>query len=373
MNIGIIEFSKTHYIAVLTFCRIFRNDNSITCFITEDIHKNINISEFGDINFIVKNDKDSFFDFSKEVIKNVNNLRYDFILFNSLDKLYFENLLMFIKIKTKKLLTIHNVNVFFSKKISFKPTFAIKKLISNYILKRANGINLYSKDIIKYVKDNYRYEKPIFLIPFTNYDSKWKQLYKKQMKTDIIKLVVTGMVDLRRRNYSMVLNLLEMIKEKDLGNKIEIVILGTAYDEQGRNMLKMFEKYPNVKVYHSFVSDGEFTKQISSAHFIVGNLNRYITINGIVEEYSITKQSGINASMIQYGLPCICLGDMQCSKELEGMYISFKTLEKYVEYFEELLYDDKKYHELRDRAFTISEQFSIEKLRSKFEEDYYTI
>jgi len=271
--------------------------------------------------------------------KNQSSLSYLFRIIKLLQKqdkiiidepfggTFFIFLLSLLCINKNMILTIHNINKWFSPKHLFHPKYIFYLLIRKIIKNNSSAFIVISPNLKKYILKSSFTNKQVYFIPFS-LPTKLDNIYTKS--DDIYRICINGSVDLIRRDYMTVIRALESILK--LGNtKIELFLLGRA-NINNSEVLNLIEKCDSInkiygkKIYYwtSYVSTYEYEKIMQNTDSFLLNINVfYQRITGI-EIYGITKETGIIFSALNYQKNLICVYDYTPPYELSN------KIEKYV-------------------------------------------
>ena len=310
-KIVIIDFQKNHYDYVISvqenlYKQGFRK---ILLYLSQEIY-----TGFSKEIKIIKN----HIDLTKvKVYKNKNIYRNVFIdLFKEKpDKIYINtisygkdlliySLLLFL-LNFRIIITVHNVNTFFNftqNKRNIKSM--AKKLLINYIKTRADKFIVLNEYIKDYAK-NFT-EKDIEVIPFKlpinnkNLINNEK-LYKKNM----IKIVIPGTVNDKRKD---LINLLEII-EKILNKRKDLlfIFLGKLDKKNTKGTIQRKFNFlkedfnNNIIWFENYVSQDQFNTYMIQSNVILAPLNKEIIVYGGKELYGISKASGAEFDAYKYG------------------------------------------------------------------------
>jgi len=353
MKIVIIDFGKSHHEYIETQLKIFRKDDvSIVTsdFMKENINKDIAMSP----NFSWKT-KDGTRNAIEifDLIKLLNKTRPDYVFINTLQNDWFKYAVIALSIykSIKIVLTIHNINSYFERPVIFSIKNYYKLFLKILVFKRANIYNVYGEKLKQYLKTKVK-KKEILTIPFQLCDLD-EHVLKKQSDNSF-KIVVPGTVNMRRRDYTMIENLLEY---DDIStSNIEIILLGRPREEAGKNFVERNSENKKLKVYMEFVTSEEFHYQMSNADIILAPLIENIRFDGVTEYYGLSKEGGASFLAIKYQLPLIIPKYIEPMTEIESSTIQYEDVldlreilcclirqESYSSYYCEAITNSKKF------------------------------
>ena len=349
MRLAIFELSSLNH-AVMIFnwveiCKV--NGWEFQVFTTRDIYNQV--SE--ELNL-----KDSEVYFLKSVTfnefykaKKVINL-CDITIITSLQSYFYIYLLIFF-IKTKVVLTVHNLNTWF-----FSTPVLSARSVAKYIIRRIlrlkfSGYLVNSKNMLDYALSKKGISKPIDYLPFSLKTSKAQYSYKKSNVKRTI--VYPGMVSEKRKNYDFFLKLAEDFPE------IEFVLLGKMMlDEGAKDLLDKIRdrKLKNIIYYDDFVEQQEFDRVMCLSHAIFSFVNCEYYNDGVLEEYGKTKDSGISYLMAEYGLPLMVNSSFENLRHLNKATLYYNDYAEICYFLNKIANENEYYNSLRDSIFLSVEE-----------------
>ena len=185
--------------------------------------------------------------------------------------------------------------------------------------------------------------KKIFLIPFNFSESDNNINYKKK---DIIRIVIPGLVDSRRRNYIQLLKTIKIFYEKYPNSKIIFDFLGKINKQKEPKIFYEInlinEKFNNkILFYIKFIDDKTFENNIISSDFILSNLKQNIYKQGFKEKYGITKESGVSYIIYKFAKPGIVPNWQKVFNDFENQLVNFDSYSDLIQIFSSI--DDDLY------------------------------
>ncbi|BDU51416.1 hypothetical protein [Haliovirga abyssi] len=365
MKIAIFDISNYHYTYLYSQCKIFENDRVdfyVSKFLKKSMEKEgvLNNSNF---NWIVLNDFDNKYKYYKKVIKTLNNKKYDYVFFNTLQENWLLNFYFFITVnKNIKInLTLHNINIFIKCSRKLKIKRLLRTIIRRIAFYRANSYNVYGENLKIYLEKylmKKNINKPITGIPFSIYEN-IKCLNDMNNK---IKIIIPGTFDLKRRNYYDIYNLLKNIKNF----KFELILLGRVKkDFEEEILLEKFKKFKEVILFEEYVSEEVFDEYMRKADILLAPIIKQIEMDGVLEEYGITKETGVSFAAIRYSLPVILPKEIKVMKEIEKIALVYENFEDLIRIVTKLFDDKALIQKYTEKAKKISYTYTPLKQREK--------
>jgi hypothetical protein len=364
MKIAILDPSGNHGHYAHTQSIIFKDEN-IEWFIHENVTKRLqDIGVFKNNNpkihtYFAKNSK-LFYYF--KAIYLINRNKWDMVFFNTLQSDWLPNFIFFIFVKrtTNIVLTIHNVHSFFAsnRKIGLKSF--IKRSTKRLALKKSK-LNLYSQKLKQCLLE-YKPIPKVFLLPYQVY---LPQTNKQNLNSSKkFKIIIPGTVDAKRRNYSLVLEIVEYFSNR---KDIQFVLLGKPVGAGSDDLILKFKKYKDTVVcFHDFVDEDEFEKQMLTADIILGPLNKYFKTVDAIEEYGVSKETGITFAIIRYALPGIFPKELTIMDEISSAVKFYNNSSELNSIITELSTNKDRLQELKKNALENSKKFEPQKIKKDF-------
>jgi len=319
-HIGIIELCHiTHYIYLNTVSKILLNKGyTITIYTLQPIAENIDLPKNSKVNIIVKRRNQNVLSFLLEILWSNS---CDVFIITTLQMYYLSFLIFLLLLKKPYYVTTHNINLWFSKfEISKQWKKVVEQLCLKIILMKARGVNVLSENMKRYLRNKFHYRRVINIFPFLVYD-------EKNTFTNInnkIKLTVPGTIDPLRRDYELLLRVLNrLVNNSKAIDRLIIELLGYPNHIKAKKIINEFNKLNKkgleVIYYDRFVRKEVYETQLSSSDFILGIVN---TTNIKKEKYGVTKDTGLNYAMIQSGIPGIFPSEFKNFKQLKESYLA---------------------------------------------------
>jgi hypothetical protein len=376
-EIGILEIHY-HIKFLYTMMRICKTkDTNVTIFTTKKIFSRIEtyLDDKSKYEIVLKKDNESINSFLKRV-ERICNEKIDLLFVNTIEfsSLYIPHYINF-KPKSKMILTIHVVNHWLKAKYSFNIKNIFRTVDTNasillrrFVLKKFNAINVIYSPIKKYIKEQTKYNKPVFTLPFNFFDKNKK--IESVFKDDKIHFVIPGLIEEYRRDYHTTLDIFEKLFEK-YNERISLNLLGEPVGIPGKKIIekckKLKNKGYNIIFSEEFIPEKEYDKNLSKSDIIFSPLN--VTTKratGIKEVYGKTEGSALPFEAIQYCKPLIIPEEFEVTNELKSSTLKYKTQTELEELLLELIENKEEILRLKQEAYKNSQYFSLEVLQNYF-------
>jgi len=318
--IGLIENHQSMYNYILKL--LCENFNEVLFLTSNKIRSDININN-KNLNFKIDNEKriDIVYINNMNLINSFESMITDeyYGLFYRLKKVKFYN--------KNKYLIIHNV----SKWTSYvrNPFLFFKNFLDQFyrklFLNQFENLITVAPNLFNELKS--KTHKKIFLIPFNFSESDNNINYKKK---DIIRIVIPGLVDSRRRNYIQLLKTIKIFYAKYPNSKIIFDFLGKINKQKEPKIFYEInlinEKFNNkILFYTKFIENKTFENNIISSDFILSNLKQNIYKQGFKEKYGITKESGVSYIIYKFTKPGIVPKWQKVFNDFENQLVNFDS------------------------------------------------
>jgi len=298
-----------------------------------------------------------------EVIKVILKLnKNDRLIITSLQNnfLYY---LPFLLLKVDIYITLHNINTWLNSPWLASVKGVVKKIVRKLYLYRAKKIIVNSRNMKLYAI-SFGYNSSDFLIvPFS-----MRHVCEKKFKREVSKInvVYPGMVSVERKDYKLFFKL--ALKYPD----INFILLGKLNLNEGAGEVKEFvyqNKLNNIKFFDNYVDKTTFDQQMLNADIIFGNVNVEYKLQGVMEKYGVSKDSGLSYLMIEFALPLIINSSFNNFHDLSDltMYYDADTIDKV---FYELICNYELRKEVRNNILLRRKLYSVKHVSRKVEEDF---
>jgi hypothetical protein len=295
--------------------------------------------------------RDIFFCKNIEIIdSNINSL------LNLLKKINNEYCIIYNTISLKNVLYI------FLMSFKGKNVFYISNINSWFVLPKlrdSDGFFNYLKGIILHLFKKVFYEradcfivgsfnmqtylkkftnKHIYTIPFNSFKNYKKEVKELKASDKIIKIVIPGNIELRRKNLNIFKKATKKLSKEELKN-IKIILLGRPITKEDKKFVNEWKKDigDSLEFFETFVDNKIFTSYLKEADYIASVINvEYIDKYGFKEIYGISKDTGVEAHAIAYGKPLIINKDYKVDENIIDNVIYFESEEELVLYLKNI-------------------------------------
>ena len=382
-NIGILEI-KYHHIYLYNLCKICKTENTeVTVFTTPNIFLKLkqHLGDLSQFKFIIKKENENYTAFLRRVEK-ICNKEIDLLFVNTIQGNLLD-LFHFLRFsaKTKKILTIHNINLWLKPKITLKikngnhyPVIMrtinsdVSSMIRRLILSKYDAINVLYPPMKNYILENTSYKKDIYTIPYSFYE----ELLPSQKTHDDIRFVIPGVIREGRGDYESLIEIFRRIFPKY--SNIELYLLGYPKDKYGDKIIQQCKKLEDqgFKVYY-------FNKPIPyniwrnifiESDIAIFPFKKYFAYDSNnIELWGTTKASGSIFECIQYAKPFIVPYYFNLMEEVKTSALKYKNFEDLKKLIEYLINNKEKINYLKKEAINNSKKFSLQNVQKYFKEE----
>jgi hypothetical protein len=380
IEIGILEI-HFHIKFLHTTMRICKtSDTNVTVFTTREIFSRIEtyLDDKTRYNIMLKEDDESINSFLKRV-KRICDEKIDLLFVNTIEFscMYLPHYIMF-NPKSKMILTVHVANHWLKARYGFNIKNIFRTMDANasillrsLVLKKFNAINVIYPPIKKFVKEQTKYSKDVFVIPFNFYDKNKKT--STDLKDDKIRFVIPGLIEEYRRDYHTALDVFEKLFEK-YGKRIILELLGEPVGLPGKKIIERCEKLRdkgyNIKFSSGFIPEEDYDKDLSESDIIFSPLSILTKrATGITEVYGRTEGSALPFEAIQYGKPLIIPEEFEMVEELKSSTLKYKNPVALEKLLSKLIEGEDEVVKLKREAYKNSQHFSLDSLQEYFTEE----
>jgi hypothetical protein len=216
-----------------------------------------------------------------------------------------------------------------------------------------------------------QYTPSVFSIPFSVFD---ESITDNSLNNTKLRVCLPGYVSTSRRNYDVILDILEGEKSSQLKELVEWDFLGgISKSENGESIVKRAKalktKGYSINIYDKpSVGLQEFDDNLSKADIVLGNLHLQQGLNLV---YGKTKESGLIFTMIKAAKPGIVPFDYALEKTLESSILTFENYNELPEILLKLSQNQQILKDLKQKALVNSKKYTplsiykaIEKIKS---------
>ena len=365
-RVAIIE--NYHFEVTYTLLMLFDHINAdITIFLFPEAFKQLQLMLGENINrykWIVKRQDEKNRDFVHRIFSNIGSDDFDMFYCSTIDDNHILYVYYLKRLSGEKILTIHNINNYFSFKLGFGIRRIVRYIGKKRLLRTVNLFTVLSENQANYLSQKLKSKKRINVVSGGAFDIKQYVKHEYCREDCIIKIVVPGSIDNRRRNYSMVFKLLDEADKKKL--PIHVTLLGgfknSFSDEILQECIKWNEKHSNLTIYNQDeVEQSEFDKVMSDSHFVWMPLNQTsVLLDGIQEMYGVSTCSGNIGDVIRYAKPFFAPASLNIDKALGNGVVRYNSINEIIDFLHNLT--TEAYNSLQEKSFTASQYYTIERI-----------
>lgn len=363
-------YDTVHLDWIIPYAELLAEEDMTITFITSAAFKNdlenIVTQKNSRYRWYFTNPNAGLIESSKKLYSVLKNNRYDLLILNSLDSrhlLIFLNLVLF---KPKRILVnLHDVNNFFK----IKPALSIRKNIRSIgkklIMSLTDGYIVNAEAMKAYITENSFTRKPTYWLQPVYYKP---TIPGKKVNFDKT-IVIPGTIDLRRRNYDLVLEVIqEMLNQEVL---VKWVFAGKPVGNYGADIIKKAKELDthgaHISLYKEEIPENEFQQIIATSSLILSPLVASTSIHDNIREvYGRSKGSGNVYDAIRHAKPLIVPSTVFVPKEIVTSCVFYKSKDNLVQQLLSILSDDSLLGNYRQKAERNSKNFPKERIVNMF-------
>jgi len=372
MRIGIFE--TTHFEGAYPVIRSFdRSDNQITIFTYEESFRQFQFLFANDMpryKWVVKGKEESKYVFIRRIYKETKEQQLQLLYLNTISDnfIFYSWMISFLK-PIRVIVTLHSINNYFNHSNALTLRRIVRTMGKKSLMRVVNEFNVVALTMVDYLKERLPASKKVHCVPGAVYEGRSGRIYPREMPV-VIKLVVPGVIDERRRDYGLVLQLVEKLQER--GMQITICLLGGISPIFGKIILQKLKsrKWEGLHYYDVPVVDQpEFDRVMDEADlvFLPSTIHNKI-IDDIPEVYGLTMSSGNLFDIIKHAKPFIAPRGLRVDPFLEGSCLRYESVDEIVDILSALINSPEVIDSLRSKAKAASENYSIEAVRKRNED-----
>lgn len=378
IQVGILE-ARRHPAVLYTFCKICKTqDTEVTVFTTSSLFNRLKtwLDDTHQFTFIIKKNEQTLHSFLKHV-ESYCETQIDLLFVNTIHETWYD-LFHFLRFNpdTPKILTIHHLHAWFEPEKHMKhPSFfhklniklmkpRLKKILSYY-----DAFNVIYPPLKDYALSNLSIEKPVFTLPSSVFEEKnvSEKINKKSRK---LTLVLPGLVQKHRKNFTLVLSTLKSLPTS-YNKKITLILLGTAFDEDGKKIIRQFVKLTNkgitIHTFHEFIDDELFYSHIEQSDLLFLPIKIHTkSDNGIDEIYGKSVGSGVVYDAIKYAKPVIIPESFTMFSNFQPATLTYTSQKTLAQLLKNCIDHPELISEKQNEAQHHVRHFSLDKLQHYF-------
>jgi len=369
VRIGIFE--TTHFEGAYPVIRLFDNgNNEITIFTYEESYRQFQFLLKDDVTrftWIVKPKNESKYSFIKRIYSEAKKQRLELLYLNTITDNYIFYSWMITRLKPiRMIMTLHSINNYFSHKHAFNLRRMVRTIGKKRLIRVVDEFNVVALTMVEYLKSRLPASKKVHCVPGAVYEKRLD--INERTGVEIITMVVPGIIDERRRDYGLVLQLVEKLHEAGL--KIRITLLGGMHPLFGKSVLEKLEKSNfkgELRYYTEAVVDQpEFDRVMDEADLVLlpSTINNTV-LHDIEEVYGLSMSSGNLFDTIKHAKPFIAPLGLRVDPFLEGSCLRYESVEEIVEILSALQQSPEVWDSLKSKATSASAHYTIQAVRNR--------
>jgi hypothetical protein len=370
-RIGIFE--TEHFEGAYPVIRLFDNGkNDITIFSYPQSYRQFQYL-FGDdaarFHWIIKEDNESKYHFIYRIYKEARRNNIQLLYLNTITNNHFFYALMIRLLpKVRVVVTLHDINTYFSFKFAFGLRRCIRYTGKRSLIRAVKEFNVVAATMVPYLQSKLPGNKRVYNVPGAVFEGNLPHSLPPA-ETTTINIVVPGTLDNRRRNYDTVFELLHICGEANI--PVSVTLLGGYSGEHGNRILEKCKAYAQAHTNLSFYETGvvdqpEFDRVMNNAHFVfTPSVINTIISDGITETYGISISSGNLFDVIKHAKPFIIPEALKMPDNMESSCIHYKTANDIVVLLQRVISEPSFYDELTQKALNNSREYTIAKVRER--------
>ncbi len=309
---------------------------------------------------------DTHIDFFKNIHSALKRNHYDLVIFNSIDS---RLLIIFIILMLSKpgriLVNLHDINNFFKVKPSLSIRTNIRSIGKKLLMLLADGYIVNAENMKWYMIKNRLTKKPIYWLQPVYY----KPSLTDKKTTFANTIVVPGSIDQRRRDYHLVLKVIQEML--NLRVPVKWILAGKPVEDYGVKIIEKAKELitygADISFYKEVIPENEFQQIIAASSLILSPLVSSTTIHDNISEiYGESKGSGNVYDAIRHAKPLIVPSTITVPKEIVTSCIVYQSKDNLVEQLVKILTDSSIFSGYIQKAERNSQGFSKERIKNMF-------
>ncbi|AXY74444.1 hypothetical protein D3H65_10850 [Paraflavitalea soli] len=369
MTVGIFE--TEHFEGSYPVIRLFDNgENQLTIFTNKESYRQFQWLFGNDINrytWVVQEEKESKYRFVLRMYKEVKRRKIDLLYLNTISHnfIVYAGMISLLR-NTRVVVTLHAVNNYFR----FKPAFSLRRWVRHIgkraLIKVTKEFNVVSDTMVAYLTALLPAHKKVHNLPGAVFERAALPPTTPVINGQL-QLVVPGSIDARRRDYTVVLDLLEQGRHLPL----RIVLLGPFVHPHGDAIREKCMRYAadnsNLVFYDNQVVDQpEFDRVMDEAHIVfTPSVIDTIMVDEVMETYGKSICSGNIFDIIKHAKPFITPQALTIPANLASSAIPYNKVSGIIQALELLLQEPARYATLLQEAQRNSEAYTIAQVRAR--------
>lgn len=309
---------------------------------------------------------DPYNEFSKKIYSVLKSNHYDLVILNSIDsRLLILFMILMLSKPGRILVNLHDINNFFKIKPSLSIRTNIRSFGKKLLMLLTDGYIVNAETMKGYMIKNKLTQKPIYWLQPVYY----KPALPGKKSTLANTIVIPGSIDQRRRDYHLVL---EVIQEMlDCQVPIKWILAGRPVENYGLEIIEKAKELnthgADISFYEAVIPESEFQQIIEACSLILSPLVSWTTIHDdILEVYGQSKGSGNVYDAIRHAKPLIVPSTVTVPKEIVSSCIKYQSRNNLIEQLLKILTDGTIFSDYKQKAERNSQNFSKERIKNMF-------
>lgn len=368
MKIALYEME--HFEIAYVLLRFFENNQHTILVCTNEKCRDYLIELLGPSHvhyrWLLKDESESHRDFIRKMGASLKKETFDLIVYSTVShNHYFHARFLRQFPKIKSLLVIHAINSLFDEPINgFRSWF--RKLGTKQLLQQVSGLAVLSKQMADLLRERSGTIPHLYILPGAIFAGP-PQVQKIET---VIRLVVPGSIDTKRRNYEDVFELLALAEKSKI--RLIVTLAGEPEGEIGKLLLEKALRWQGE--YASIVHPPKdqlkptgFASILLDAHFIwCPAVEKSTAYRDVPEVYGKSKATGNVFDAIRSAKPMICPSSLYLDPALRTSSFTYEEPLQILHFLTELMRYPERYQHWQNAAIDNSSAFTIEKTRQKF-------
>jgi len=365
MRVGIFE--TTHFEGAYPVIRLFDNgNNDITIFTYQDSYRQFQFlfkDEMSRYQWVVKRQDESKYSFIRRIYSETKSRKLEILYLNTIsDNHIFYSWMIALLKRIRIIVTLHSINNYFHHKPAFNLRRIVRIIGKKTLIKTTSEFNVVALSMVDYLKSRLPAAKKVHCVPGAVYEGRTDNLPPSK---EITKLVVPGVIDARRRDYDLVIQLADRLEET--GSRVMITLLGGIDPLFGKSVLeKLSSKKSNRISYYNqpVVDQPEFDRVMDEADFVLLPSTIQNTIlDDIPEIYGLSMSSGNLFDIIKHAKPFIAPLQLRVDPFLENSCLRYESVDEIVDVLVALNESPEVLASLQSSARVASGHYRVNEVR----------
>ena len=367
MRVGIFE--TTHFEGAYPVIRLFDNGkNDITIFTYEDSYRQFQFlfkDEMRRYQWIVRGQDESKYSFIRRIYSETKSRKLEILYLNTItDNYIFYSWMIGLLKRIRIIVTLHSINNYFDHKPAFNLRRIVRTIGKKRLISATNEFNVVALTMVDYLKNRLPATKKVHCVPGAVYEGRTDSLPSSK---EITKLVVPGVIDARRRDYDLVIQLADRLEQT--GSRVMITLLGGIHPLFGKSVLEKLSSKKNNRIsYYNepVVDQPEFDRVMDEADFVLLPSTIQNTIlDDIPEIYGLSMSSGNLFDIIKHAKPFIAPLRLRVDPFLENSCLRYESVDEIIEVLAALNESPEVLASLQANARVASGHYRVNEVRSR--------